>query len=126
MHYSDRSWWAACGRAAKEKPVDRTSLKGGDSDAPAKREDDGAGRTSGWRGPPGQIGMRNSPETSRVGRRFIGTPAGLEKVSREGYCMAASSLIRWGGSAAVVGGLATSFVGGLLPPPIHERPRETV
>ena len=42
MHYSDRGWWAACGRAAQEKPVDRASLKGGDSDAPAKREDDGS------------------------------------------------------------------------------------
>jgi hypothetical protein len=43
MHYSDRGWWAACGRAAQEKPVDRASLKGGDSDAPAKREADGGG-----------------------------------------------------------------------------------
>ena len=42
MHYSDRGWWTACGRAAQEKPVDRASLKGGDSDAPAMREYDGS------------------------------------------------------------------------------------
>ena len=29
---------------------------------------------------------------------------------------AASSLLRWGGSAALLGGLSTTFVGGLLAP----------
>ena len=29
--------------------------------------------------------------------------------------MAASSLVRWGGSAAVLGGLSTAFVGGFFP-----------
>jgi hypothetical protein len=76
---------------------------------------DGVGHTSSQRGPPEPIGMRHSPETSAKGRRFVGTPAGVEKVSSE-YSMAASSLIRWGGSATLFGGLSTTFVGGLLPP----------
>jgi hypothetical protein len=77
---------------------------------------DGVGRANQRRGPPGPIGMRHSPETSTStkGRRFVDTPAGVEKVSSE-YSMAASSLIRWGGSAAILGGLSTTFVGGLLP-----------
>jgi hypothetical protein len=60
---------------------------------------------------------RDYPETSTStkGRRFVGTPAGVEKVSSE-YSMAASSLIRWSGSATLLGGLSTTFVGGLLPP----------
>ena len=40
MHYSDCGCWAARGRAAHKEPVGRVSLKGGDSDAPAKREED--------------------------------------------------------------------------------------
>ena len=36
---------------------------------------------------------------------------------------AASSLIRWGGTAAVLGGLSTSFVSGLLPPPVFTQRR---
>ena len=42
----------------------------------------------------------------------IRTPAGVGRVSDE-YCAAASSLIRWDGTSAVVGGLSASFVGGL-------------
>ena len=43
MYYSDCGCWAARGRAAQEEPVGRASLKGGDSDAQAKREEDGSG-----------------------------------------------------------------------------------
>jgi hypothetical protein len=42
----------------------------------------------------------------------IRTPAGVGRVSDE-YCAAASSLIRWDGTSAVVGGLSATFVGGL-------------
>jgi hypothetical protein len=42
----------------------------------------------------------------------IRTPAGVGRVSDE-YCAAASSLIRWDGTSAVVGGLCATFVGGL-------------
>lgn len=43
-YFSDRGCWAAvrCW-AEREEPVGRTSLKGGNSDAPAKREEDGSG-----------------------------------------------------------------------------------
>jgi hypothetical protein len=75
---------------------------------------DGVGRTSSRRGPPGPIDMPVTPETSTKARRVVGTPAGVEKVSSE-ECMAASSLIRWGGPAAVLGGLSTTFVRELLP-----------
>jgi hypothetical protein len=44
------------------------------------------------------------------GRHFEGTPGGVEKVSSEEYFMAASSLVRWSGSAALLGGLSTVFV----------------
>ena len=50
MHYSDCGCWAARGRAAQKEPLGRASLKGGDSDVPAKREED-----------------RNSPATLGVG-----------------------------------------------------------
>jgi len=76
---------------------------------------DGVGLANQRRGPLGPIGMRHSPETSSKGRRFVGTPAGVEKVSSE-YSMAASSLIWWSGSATLLGGLSTAFVRGLLPP----------
>jgi hypothetical protein len=62
------------------------------------------------RRPPGPVGIRrSSSETSTKGRRFEGTPAGVEKVSSEDS-IAASSLVRWSGSAAVLGGLSTVFV----------------
>ena len=77
---------------------------------------DGLGGANQRHGPPGPIGMRHSPETSRKGRRLIGTPADVDKASSEDHSMAASSLIRWGGSAAILGGLSTTFVRGLLPP----------
>lgn len=60
--------------------------------------------------------MRQLPETSARSRSFSGSAAGVEKVSREAYSVAASSLIRWGGTAAVVGGLSTAFVEERLPP----------
>ena len=34
----------------------------------------------------------------------------MEKISSEEYFMAASSLVRWSGSAALLGGLSTVFV----------------
>ena len=48
--YSDCGCWAARGRAARgravqEEPVGWASLKGGDSDAHAKRVEDGSGPT---------------------------------------------------------------------------------
>ncbi len=76
---------------------------------------DEVGRTSSWREPPGPIGLRHSPETSTKGRRSTGTTVSAEKVPNEDS-MAASSLIRWGGTAAVLGGFSTTFVSGLLPP----------
>ena len=79
---------------------------------------DGVGYISSRRGPPGPMGVRPTPETSTKGGRVVGTSAGVEKVSSE-ECMAAWSLIRWGGASAVLGGLSTTFVKGLLPPPIH-------
>ena len=43
MHHSDGGCWTARGRAAHKEPVGRASLKGGASDAHAKREGDGSG-----------------------------------------------------------------------------------
>jgi hypothetical protein len=60
--------------------------------------------------------MRHLPETSAQSRSYSGSAAGVENVSREAYSVAASSLTRWGGTAAVVGGVSTAFVGALLPP----------
>ena len=78
---------------------------------------DGVAHPPSWREPPAPTGMRPpSPETSTKGRRFVGTLAGVEKVSSEDCVAAASSLIRWGGTAALLGGLSTTFVGNLLPP----------
>src|SRR5918993_635436 len=75
---------------------------------------DGVVHTSSWRGPPGLIDLPHTPQTSTKARRLMGTPAGgVEKVSSE-ECMAAWSLIRWGGPAAVLGGLSTTFVRGVL------------
>jgi hypothetical protein len=65
----------------------------------------------GQSGPLGPIGIRRpSPETSTRGRHFEGTPGGVERVSSEEYFLAASSLVRWSGSAALLGGLSTVFV----------------
>ncbi len=70
----------------------------------------------GQSGPPGPIGIRPPPETPTKGRRFVGgTPAGVEKVPSE-ESVAISCLVRWSGSAALLGGLSTTFVGGLFPP----------
>jgi hypothetical protein len=78
---------------------------------------DGVDYHPSWRKPPAPAGMRpTSPETSTKSRRFVGTPSCVEKVSSED-CVAASNLIRWGGIAALLGGLSTTFVGELLPPP---------
>jgi hypothetical protein len=69
----------------------------------------------GQSGLPGPTGIRRpSPETPTKGRRFGGTPGGVEKVSSEEYSMAASSLVRWGGCAAVLGGLSTVFIDEVL------------
>jgi hypothetical protein len=84
---------------------------------------DGVARTPGWRGLFGPMDIRPSPETPTKGRRFVGTPVGVEKVSSEDYSMAASSLIRWGGSAALLGGLSTTLVGGLFPSPLSTQRR---
>src|SRR5215207_963449 len=64
---------------------------------------DGVAHPLSWREPPAPIDMRSSPETSTNGRHYIGTPTTVEKVSREHSMAAASSLIRWGGTAAVLG-----------------------
>ena len=65
----------------------------------------------GQSGPRDSIGIRRpSPETSTKGRHFEGTPGGVEKVSSEEYFVAASSLVRWSGSAALLAGLSTVFV----------------
>jgi hypothetical protein len=70
----------------------------------------------GQSGSPGPTGIRRpSPETSTKGRHFEGTPAGVEKVSSEDSIAAASSLVRWSGSAALLGGLSTVFVDEVLP-----------
>jgi hypothetical protein len=63
--------------------------------------------------------MRHLPETPAKSRRFVSAPAGVKKVSREDYFVAASSLLRWGSSAAVLGGLSTAFVGALPRPCIY-------
>ncbi len=69
----------------------------------------------GQSGPPGPIGIRRpSPETVTKSRHFEGTPGGVEKVSSEDS-IAASSLVRWSGSAAVLGGLSTVFVDEVIP-----------
>ena len=83
----------------------------------ADQRRDGVAHPPSWREPPAPTGIRpTSAETSTKGRRFVGSPAGVEKVSSEDCAAAASSLIRWGGTAALLGGLSTTFVGGLLPP----------
>ncbi len=65
----------------------------------------------GQSGPPDPVGIRRPPpETSTKGRHFEGTPGGVEKVPSEEYFVAASSLVRWSGSAALLGGLSTVFV----------------
>jgi len=103
-------------RRPKEVREEYGAVRGGpEIDRELTERCDGVGHTSSQRGPPEPRGMRHSLETSTKGRRFVGTPAGVEKVSSE-YSMAASSLIRWSGSATLLGGLSTTFVGGLLPP----------
>ena len=79
---------------------------------------DGVEHISSRRGPPGPIRVRPTPETSTKGRRVVGTPAGVEKVSSE-ECMAASSLIRWGGPAAVLGACPPPLLRDFSRPPIH-------
>jgi hypothetical protein len=81
-----------------------------------QRGRDGVAHTPSRREPPAPIDIRSSPETSTNGRHYIGMPTTVVKVSREHSMAAASSLIRWGGTAAMLGGLSTTFVTGLLPP----------
>ena len=76
-----------------------------------RRGADGLGR----RGTPGQMGARPFREASSKGRHLVGAPAGVGKASGEDCCGAASSLTRWGGCAAVLGGLSTPFVGEFFP-----------
>ena len=61
------------------------------------------------------MGTRPSREAPRKGKHFEGTPGGVEKVSSEEYFVAASSLVRWSGSAALLGGLSTVFVDEVMP-----------
>ncbi len=69
----------------------------------------------GRRGTPGQMGARPLRETPPKGRHLVGTPPGIGKASGENCSAAASSLIRWGGCAAMLGGLSTAFAGGFFP-----------
>src|ERR671920_1881255 len=77
---------------------------------------DGVAHPPSWREPPAPIDIRSSPVTSTNDRHYFGTPTTVEKVSREHTMAAASSLTRWSGTAAVLGGLSTTFVSGLFPP----------
>jgi hypothetical protein len=81
-----------------------------------QRRFDGVDHNTAWRGPLSPIDVQPYLETPTEDRRSIDTPAGVEKVSGEDFMAVASSLTRWGGAAAVLGGLSTTFVGGLLPP----------
>jgi hypothetical protein len=69
----------------------------------------------GRRGTPGQMGTRPFRETSSKGRHPVGAPDAVGKASSEDCSVAASSLIRWGGCAAVLGGVSTAFAGGFFP-----------
>jgi len=84
-----------------------------------QRRFDGIAHTTAWRGPLNPIGVQPYPETPTEDRRSIDVQAGVEKVSGEDFMAAASSLTRWGGAAAVLGGLSTAFVGGFSHPSIH-------
>ncbi len=85
-----------------------------------QRRFDGVAHTTGWRGPPSptdvQPYLKKPTEDGPSIDTSVDTPDGVEKVSDEDSMAAASSLTRWGGAAAVLGGLSTAFVGGLLPP----------
>src|ERR687894_3099310 len=63
----------------------------------------------------GPAGALPPPGTPPKGGRPVGAPAGVGKASGEDCSVAASSLIRWGGSAAVLGGMSTAFVGEFFP-----------
>jgi hypothetical protein len=80
----------------------------------AEGQNRGAGGL-GRRGTPGQRGTRPFRETSSKGRHLVGAPAGVGKASGEDCSVAASSLVRWGGCAAVLGGFSTAFVGEFFP-----------
>src|SRR5215217_2325739 len=64
---------------------------------------DGVAHPPSWREPPAPIDIRSSPVTSTNDRHYFGTPSTVEKVSHEHTMAAASSLIRWSGTAAVLG-----------------------
>jgi hypothetical protein len=144
-HHSDGCCWAARGRTAQEESAaGRASARSVDSGAYVKQAEhaDGTGRPGRWwcwtrrhrgtpaaagagrvmgteerrdqSGPPDPIGIRPPPETPTKGRRIVGTPAGVEKVPSEDS-VAFSCLVRWSGSAALLGGLSTTFVVGLFP-----------
>ena len=88
-----------------------------------QRRFDGIAHTTAWRGLLSPIGVQPYLETPTEDRRSIDTPDGVEKVSSEDT-MAASSLTRWGGAAAVLGGLSAIFVPDLLPPLYPPNDRE--
>ena len=69
----------------------------------------------GLRGTLGHMGTRPHQETPPKGRCFVGAPPGVGKASGEECSAVASSLIRWGGCTAVLGGLSTVFVSGFFP-----------
>jgi len=93
----DRERPAAAGEAPGLEGVPAPQFPGGPPNA-----DSGSARHHTDRRPAGD------PEADGP----IRTPAGVGGVSGE-YCAAASSLIRWDGTSAIVGGLSASFVGGL-------------
>jgi hypothetical protein len=89
-----------------------------------QRRFDGIAHTTAWRGLLSPIGVQPYLETPTEDRRSIDTPDGVEKVSSEDTMAAASSLTRWGGAAAVLGGLSAIFVPDLLPPLYPPNDRE--
>jgi len=89
-----------------------------------QRRFDGVAHTPLWRGPLYPIGVQPYPETPTEDRRSIDVQAGVEKVSSEDFMAAASSLTRWGGAAAVLGGLSATFVSEFLPPLYPPNDRE--
>jgi len=96
--------------------ISRSERETGVRDMVDERRFDAVDHTTGWRGPLSPVDVQLNLETPTEDRRSIDTPAGVEKVSGEDYMAAASSLTRWGGAAAVLGGLSTAFVGWLLHP----------
>lgn len=68
-----------------------------------QRRFDTVAHTPSWSGWSAPIGIRPSREISAKHRRSIGMLATVEMVSSEEAMGAASTLIRWGGAAAILG-----------------------